>query len=417
MQFQLQKGSLQRNVFFMLLGNGLFAFSQWFQISLIAKYSSIDTLGYFTLTLSIISPIFMFTGLQLRTLIITDVDSKIKFNTFFTLRIITSFISLFLIVVIGFFIANKSLFPFLILLSFQKLLEGISELFNSKHQQHERVEFLAQSLLLKGLAIVLSIWLGLVIVKSLFIGLLLILVFYLFIIYFNDYRNYKNIYHEKVVFEGQKKVLYDIMILGLPLGIVLLIISLNANVSKYFLEIYSGTEKQAIFSAISYILVIGLFILDSLGQSFVPRLSRYFYERKFKNFKNLTLSFVGLSLLIGTTLFVFSLFFGKVGLQLLFNEKISEYSGFLSQYLLVCILVFVASSLGYTLTSMGEFKVQPFINLVILLMNLVLSFFLIKKYELFGVITVLGICFLLQIIITTYLILRKISKIKKTDLL
>jgi len=89
MQFLLKKGSLQRNVFFMLLGNGSFAFSQWFQISLIAKYSSIDTLGYFTLTLSIISPIFMFTSLQLRTLIITDVESKIQFNTFFTLRIIT----------------------------------------------------------------------------------------------------------------------------------------------------------------------------------------------------------------------------------------------------------------------------------------------------------------------------------------
>jgi O-antigen/teichoic acid export membrane protein len=263
MQFLLQKGSLQRNVFFMLLGNGSFAFSQWFQISLIAKYSSIDTLGYFTLTLSIISPIFMFTGLQLRTLIITDVESKIQFNTFFTLRIITSFVSLVLIIIIGIYIANDYLFPFLILLSFQKLLEGISELFNSKQQQQEKVEFLAQSLLLKGLAIVLSMWLGLVIAESLVVGLCLILVFYLFIIYFNDYRNYKNIYHEKVVFKGKKQDLYNIIILGLPLGIVLLIISLNANVSKYFLEIYSGTEKQAIFSAISYILVIGLFILDS----------------------------------------------------------------------------------------------------------------------------------------------------------
>ena len=417
MQFLLKKGSLQRNVFFMLLGNGSFAFSQWFQISLIAKYSSIDTLGYFTLTLSIISPIFMFTSLQLRTLIITDVESKIQFNTFFTLRIITSFVSLVLIIIIGIYIANDYLFPFLILLSFQKLLEGISELFNSKQQQQEKVEFLVQSLLLKGLAIVLSMWLGLVIAESLVVGLCLILVFYLFIIYFNDYRNYKNIYHEKVVFKGKKQDLYNIIILGLPLGIVLLIISLNANVSKYFLEIYSGTEKQAIFSAISYILVIGLFILDSLGQSFVPRLSRYFYERNFKNFKNLTIIFVGLSLLIGTTLFVFSLFFGKVGLQFLFNEKISEYSGFLSQYLSVCILVFIASSLGYTLTSIGEFNVQPIINLVILLVNLVLSFFLIKKYELFGVIIVLGICFLLQIIITTYLIMRKISKIQKTDLL
>jgi O-antigen/teichoic acid export membrane protein len=265
--------------------------------------------------------------------------------------------------------------------------------------------------ILSAIMIVLKILLFLAVV----VGLCLILVFYLFIIYFNDYRNYKNIYHEKVVFKGKKQDLYNIIILGLPLGIVLLIISLNANVSKYFLEIYSGTEKQAIFSAISYILVIGLFILDSLGQSFVPRLSRYFYERNFKNFKNLTIIFVGLSLLIGTTLFVFSLFFGKVGLQFLFNEKISEYSGFLSQYLSVCILVFIASSLGYTLTSMGEFNVQPIINLVILLVNLVLSFFLIKKYELFGVIIVLGICFLLQIIITTYLIMRKISKIQKTD--
>lgn len=416
MQLTLKKGSLKRNIFFMLLGNGVFAFAQWLQISLISKYSSIDTLGFFTLALGIISPVFMFTGLQLRTLIITDAESEHEFSTFFNLRILTSVLSLIIIVLIGVFLPNKELFPFLFLLSFQKILEGLSELFNSKQQQQEKIENLALSLSLKGISIIFSIWLGLIVFQSLFIGLLLILFFYIIILFFNDYRNYKKEAPQKFTFKAPFHEIRKLIIKGLPLGIVLLVISLNANVSKYFLEAYCGTEKQAIYSSISYILIIGLFILDSLGQTFVPRLSKYYYNAEFYQFKKLTTTFVALSFFIGACLYLFSLFFGDIALKFLFNEKISEYSVFLSNYLLVSILIFIASSLGYTLTAMGEFKVQPFINITILLVNIILSFFLIEKYELNGVIIGLGACFSIQIIITFVIIAKRLTKSKNKDL-
>lgn len=413
MKLTLKKGSLQRNIFFMMMGNGVFAFSQWVQISLISKYSSIETLGIFTLAISIIGPVFMFSGLQLRTLIITESDVDMDISPYLNLRFILSVFSFLIIVLIGFFLTNKNLLPFLILLSFQKIIEGISELFNSKQQQLEQIENLAQSLLLKGLAIFISMWLGLVIFNSLLFALILILVFYLLIVYFNDYRSYHKRFKNLININPNIHDLLPIAIKGLPLGIVLLIISLNANVSKYFLESYCGTEIQAVYSSISYILVLGLFVLDSLGQSFVPRMSKYFYGGKFYQFKKLFFTFISLSIIIGFILYFLSLFYGKEGLRFLFNEKISQYSEFLSWYLLVSILTFIASSLGYSLTSMGEFKVQPLINFAILTLNVILSFLLIKKFQLDGVLIILASCFSLQIIITSILIFRKLHNKKE----
>lgn len=413
MQSILKKGSLKRNIFFMLLGNGVFAFSQWLQLSLISKYCSIETLGFFTLALSVISPVFMLTGLQLRTLIITDVHSQTEFGTFFKLRIWTSILSLSIIIIIALLLSNLTLLPYLLLLTFQKVLEGLSELFNSKQQQNENIEILTLSLFLKGASIILSIFIGLVFFKSLFIGLSLILFFYVIILYFNDYKNYKKGYHQKIILNLPFDKIKNLAKRGLPLGIVLLIISLNANISKYFLEIYAGTKIQAIFSSISYVLVIGIFILDSLGQVFVPRLSKFYYDKEYLSFQKYSFNFVLLSFLIGSALFLFSLFFGEDTLRFLFNAKISAYSGFLSKYLMAGILIFISSSLGYILTSMGEFKVQPYINFFILIVNFILSYFLIKHYELIGVIITLTICFSLQIIITLSIIINRVVTRKK----
>ncbi|KGT08083.1 hypothetical protein NV63_18560 [Elizabethkingia anophelis] len=69
--------------FFMILGNGFFAFSQWVQLSIISKYTSIEILGFYTLALSIVSPIFMLSSLQLRTILVTDSKIEFNFNDFF----------------------------------------------------------------------------------------------------------------------------------------------------------------------------------------------------------------------------------------------------------------------------------------------------------------------------------------------
>ncbi len=398
----------------MLVGNGAFAFAQWLQLSLIAKYCSLETLGLFTLTLGVISPIYLFFGLQLRTLIVTNIRPEVSFNVYLKLRIYTSILAFLFTLLLALVISDFSILPFFILLSFQKILEGFSELFNSIQQHKERMDILARSMLLKAAAIIFSILLGLLVFNSLFIAFFFIILIYISIIYFNDYKVYRKDATTGISFGVSRKVLLSVGRTALPLGIVLLVVSLNANISKYFIEYFAGTGIQAIYSSITYILVIGLFVVDSLGQTFVPRISKYYFNKNYPSFIKIVCVFLLSSITIGLSLFLLSFFFGSEILQLLFNSKIASYNIFFTKYMLVSLLVFVASSLGFTLTAMGEFKIQPYINIFILLLNVVLSFFLIKYFLLDGIIIVLGICFFTQIIITGHFIIKAILKNLRT---
>lgn len=395
----------------MLLGNGFFAFSQWIQISIISKYTSTEVLGFYTLALSLISPIFMLSSLQLRTILITDSSSEFNFNDFFNLRVVVNFFSLLIVLGVLIFVHNTNILIITLVLSFQKIFESFSELFNSKQQKLEKINVLALSLFFKGIGAIISLLCGLFIFNSLTIGLCLILIAYLLVILFYDYRKYSIPPFTRIIISFKnRKSLNKLFLRGLPLGLVLLIISLNANISKYFLEVYAGTKAQAVYSSISYLLVIGVFILDAFGQVFVPRLNIYYWNKDIIQFKKLALFFISGSIFISISLYIGSLLFGDFILKFLFNAEIAKYSSFLSNYMLVSILIFIASSLGYILTSIREFKVQPYINGIVLLFNVVLSFVFIKKFGLNGTIIVLGICFSIQIILTVLAIYRGMKK-------
>lgn len=404
----LGKFSLYRNVFFMLLGNGIFAFSQWLQLSLISKFTNISTLGTYTLGLGIVSPVFMFLGLQLRTILITDSKKDFNFSDFLNLRLILNILSLLIISIIVIFLKEKNVVSIVVLLAVQKISESFSELFNSNQQKLENINILAYSLILKGIGSAISVYIGLFFFKSIEIGVLLSVCFTLLVLFFYDYRNYKKYYYEKIKFNLNLQNSKKLFIKCFPLGVVVLIISLNANIAKYFLESYEGRDVQGAYSSISYILIVGIFIVDALGQTFVPRLSNYYYEKKLKNFKEIAVIFISVSILIGLGLSLVSFFFGDFILNLLFSKEIAKYSSFFSKYMFISILTFIASSLGYILTSIGEFKIQPFINATILIANFILSYFLIKIYGLDGTIITLAVCFIIQIIFTLIVLRKKL---------
>ena len=72
----------------MFIGHSFFAFSQWIQLSVVTKFCTSLDLGIYTLGLAIIGPLFIFAGLQLKAIQITDVTTNWKFQEYFTLRVI-----------------------------------------------------------------------------------------------------------------------------------------------------------------------------------------------------------------------------------------------------------------------------------------------------------------------------------------
>src|SRR5699024_2175189 len=60
--------------------------------------------------------------------------------------------------------------------------------------------------------------------------------------------------------------------LTLPLGIVLMLASLNANLPRFFVEKYLGEAALGYFASIAYLLIVGNTFIQAVGQAFAPRL-------------------------------------------------------------------------------------------------------------------------------------------------
>ncbi|GAA4514810.1 oligosaccharide flippase family protein [Sphingobacterium thermophilum] len=401
--------NLKQNVSWMLIGNVFYAFAQWLQLTIIAKWSEVEILGNFTLYLSIVAPVFMFTNLQLRAVQVTDSVGKWRFSDFFTLRVISCLLSIVIVAIISLIINPKNVFQLFIIV-FLKILEGFSEIFNSRQQLNEQMKNVAISFILKGVAVVLGTFLGYFIFDSLSIGLLISLFFVLLVVLYNDYYLCRPIIREKSLVKLNIEKLKALFITSLPLAVVMLIISLNTNVLKYFVEHFLGTAYQGLYSTLSYLLVMGNFIIAAVGQSFIPKLSKLYDTENYRAFKSLSRRFILISFAVGVLTFLISFGWGKQILVILFNKEIANYYKLFQWIMFSGIFMYLASSLGYIMTAMKIFKPQPFINAFVLLLNLVLGFVFIRKFGINGVVYSLIIVFIVQIAATQLLISKALCK-------
>lgn len=197
---------------------------------------------------------------------------------------------------------------------------------------------------------------------------------------FNDYLNCKLIIDTKI-FRYEVKRNKQLLIKSIPLGVVMLIISLNTNISKYITEFYLGTEQQGIYSTLAYCLVIGHFVNGAIGQSFSPRLSKYFFNNNLLEFKKLAKQYLLVNILMGIMLLSGALGGGYYFLKIMFSEEIASYYKLFTLIMLSGIFLYCASASGYILTAMRIFKIQPFINITVFIINAVCCLVLIKNMD------------------------------------
>lgn len=377
------RNRLRDNFFWLLAGNGFYALMQWLQLSVISKGCSTLMLGTFTLALAVSAPVFQFLGLQLRNVLVTDHKGENTFSEYFVLRLWTMLLSF--VGVLAFGIAGgmdmRILAPVIVI----KVIEGIAEIFNAQQQKEERMQYIALSVSLKGLTATAATYAGVYWLGSLSAGLWLAVFLNFLVLIFNDYLNGRRLFGRRkfIFFRGVR--LKRLIIRSLPLGVVMLIISLNANVPKYFTEYFLGTEMQGIYSAIAYCLILGTLVSNAIGHSFVPRMSRYYAEGHRKTFAGLVKRMAALDAVTGAVLFIFALAAGKWFLGVMFNEEIASYSRLFPLVMFGGMVTYTAAAFGYTLTSMRHFKIQPFVNGSQLAVNAGCCFFFIKAFGIDGI--------------------------------
>jgi O-antigen/teichoic acid export membrane protein len=424
--------TLRRNFSWTFAGNMLYSACQWGMLAVIAKFGSPEMVGQFTLGLAFTAPLFMFSNLQLRAIQSTDTKQEYKFRDYLGLRLIAT--GLTILITLG--ITWKSGYRWdttlvVIGLSLSKAVDSISDVFSGLIQQHERMDLIAISSMMRGLISLLFLAIGVYLTHSVFWGTLglsvasaIVLVGYDIprgALMFRDATsrlkpesNPENWDPLKPDWHWGK--LKQLLWLSLPLGFTMMLISLNTNIPRYFINQHLGERELGLFAAISYSMVAANMLVGALGQSATPRLAKYYAAGNHHAFGALLFKLVSIGLIIGIVGILVVKIGGKEILTILYRPEYAQ-----PQYLEIFLLLMVSTAisnvssfLGYGMTAIRYFSVQLPLLILVTGISALSCYWLIPNMGLRGAAIALLIGAIVQTIFSLGVIWHGMHKLGKS---
>lgn len=331
----------------------------------IAKLGSKELLGQFALGLAVAAPVFMLLNLNLRAVLSTDAERKHQFTDHLGLRLLTSAIAL---VTVGFAAIwgdhGFDTMLAIIAVGCAKTIEAISDLCYGMFQQRERLDFVARSLFLRGPLGLVALSVVLLLTGSIVFSVLAVAAIWTFVLVTHDLPSTLRLINSSTTEKQSirprwtKTLLQKLVLLALPLGVVTMMISLVMNIPRYFVEHYLGVAELGVFSAMAYIIVAGNMVITSLGQSSSARLSVQYATGNRRAFLSLLGRLIATAIVFGVCMIGLGVLVGEPFLAMVYRpEYATQHSAFV--WLMVAGAVFyVASFLGYGMTSTLRFKSQ-----------------------------------------------------------
>lgn len=417
--------TLRQNFSWTFVGNIIYAASQWGMLVVLAKLGSPEMVGQFTLGLSVTAPIILFANLQLRQIQTTDVEGKYQFSDYFGLRLICAGLSLLTVCLITFTAGYRWETSLVILaIGVAKVLESISDVFHGLFQYHERMDRIAISLMIKGPLSLLTLGIGIWLTGNVVGGTVGLAIIWALVLVFYDVPNglsiLKAVSLDEIPMPSQRQWLQprldlfklrSLVRLALPLGLVMMLISLNVNIPRYFIENYLGSRELGIFSALSYLMVAGNIVVSALGQSASPRLAKYYGAGKAREFADLVIKTVLIGILLGGAFILMAAIASQQVLTLLYQPEYAE-RGYLFLLLMVAAgISYVSSFLGYAMTAAQYFRVQLPLCITATGISALGCFWLIPTQGLIGAAIALIVSAIAQTIFSLGIIIHAIRKL------
>ncbi len=417
--------TLRHNFSWTFAGNAIYAACQWGILSVLAKLGSPEMVGQFTLGLAVTAPAIVFSNLQLRSIQATDTRQEYLFGDYLGLRLIATSLAIFSIIGIA-ARAGYSQETTLVTIGIgcAKAVESISDVLSGLIQQHERMDRIAISSMIKGPLSLLLLSIGVYLTHSVLWGTLGLVVAGTIVLVGYDFPSGALMFADSVGSVGARwellKPRWDwtklskLVWLALPLGISMMLISLNTNIPRYFIERYLGERELGFFAAIAYLMVAANMVVGALGQSATPRLAKYYAAGNMRGFATLLLKLVGIALMIGVVGILVVTIAGEQILTVLYRSEYAQ-PQYLDVFLLVMVTTAVAnvsSFLGYAMTAMRYFSVQIPLFIAVTGGSACACFWLIPDLGLRGAAIALLIGAIVQVTFSLGVILHGIYSIK-----
>jgi O-antigen/teichoic acid export membrane protein len=377
--------NLRQNFSWTLIGNVVYAACQWGMLVTIAKFGSPEMVGQFTLGLAITAPIFMFTNLHLRTVQVTDAKKQFLFGNYLALRIIGTTIGILSIIGIVATAGYRQDTSLSILwIALAKSFESISDVCYGLIQQNDRMDRIARSMIVKGILSLILMTLGVYISGSVMWGTIGLAVAWGIVLLCLDLPNASKFTIDSSLRQSVKaqaspsfqikilpqfsitmpqcnwdvKALTKLAWLALPLGFVMMLISLNLNVPRYFIQNYLGEKPLGIFGALSYLIVAGNIVINALCESASSRLAKYYAAAERREFGLLLVKLMMICGCFGVGGMLLASIGGRQVITLLYRSEYAQHQEVFLWLMLAGGIGYVSSALGYAMTAARYFRVQ-----------------------------------------------------------
>ena len=357
---------------------------QWGMLVVLTKLLSAVEVGYYSLALAITSPIVVFTTLQLRSVQVTDTKNEFYFQDYLGVRLVTNFFAMAIVAGVLTFLAGRyawTVYSVVLLVGLNKVVEATSDISYGLWQKKERLDKVALSMIYRNIGAVCLLAILVKFTGSLVLGAASIGIFWLFMVFFFDKRNVQQF--EKFGARFDKAAIKKLVIMGLPLGIVVGIMSLNVFMSRYFIEGYCGSASLGYFSAMAYVVVGVSQVSLALGQSLQARLAQYYVSNR-KAFVLLLCKASAVAVFLGICIVLFGVYFGKTFLSIIYTPEYAEHNDVFTWLMIGTGVLISGSMLGYGLTAARRFKSQVPIAALVCIISFFGSWLFVPRYGMMG---------------------------------
>jgi O-antigen/teichoic acid export membrane protein len=420
---------LRKNVLLTIGGNIVYAASQWLLLVVLAKLGDTSSVGLFSLSLAINTPVLVLTKLQLRAIQVTDAKEEYSFEQYLSLRMYCSILTFAIVVPIAFLVSDHVHATLIILvLTLAKAIEMIGDMFNGLLQKYERMDLISLSLVIKGASSVAVFGLMLWATDDLLWGSVGLAIIWGVLLVLMDARMAVGVMKEKA--EGKKmsaifaegsvllfkdRRIRSLLMLALPMGIAGVLNALASNIPRYVVQHDLNTFALGIFSGIAYLVVAGDTIVGAFGQTVSPRLAKYYASCSVRPFVKLLSKSIVLAIGIGAMGVLVAVAGGKTILPILYNSDFTRYSNLFIWIMVAGGATYVVNVLGVGVTAMRRFKIQIPVHVMTNAAMLVLCPMLLGKFDLTGVAYAMTISSVLSALAYGAIILYSIAGMRKRE--
>jgi O-antigen/teichoic acid export membrane protein len=377
---------LRVSVSWTLCGNVVYAACQWGIVVAMAKLGTPTTVGAFAYATAFTAPILLFFNLQLRAVQATDAAGAFHFGSYLALRAITTIFAAAAIGVACLMTPTQEAgIAIILVIASAKCVESLSDVLFGLFQRHERMDLIATSMMAKGALSVISVSIVLAGTGSVTWACLGLAGSWFLVLIAFDVRWARRLLRpERLTAHFRVAQLLSLTKVALPLGIAMLLISLNTNIPRYFIQRSLGTYQLGVFAAVTYLLVAGTTVVSALGQSATPRLAGFATRGELPAFVRLVWRLLAVVSLVGLAGIVLAVVAGPSVLRLVYRSEYVTAAGVLVVSCVAATASFLASILGYALTAIRSYKAQAPLSAAVVGCTAVACWGLIPRYGLMG---------------------------------